>query len=355
MFDISEPEVRDAFNQSVALDSAFAPAYIHLIELGFTLDGAAAGRAAALQYLARNPDGEHADGIRLVDLVTDPARSSDAANIERDLDRASSDALVDAWTFVVRWPDTAETALRFLRALARQPRSSKTFAEDSVTLASLMPLQFAYRGRMHEAYLAMPDRPARLFTQLALLGVIDPDTASAVFGRRLRAGSPVAPHALPWWAARGDTASILALLQLRAKSVLGSAERQTSSDYDSQAARAYLFLARGDTANAVKAFAPLSDTLCLRCDQDHLTTARLLAREKNFGAADRILRQRLYTLVTPTEIVFALERGRVAEKARQRDIALKSYRRVIMAWARGDPEVQVYVREAQEGIRRLGG
>jgi hypothetical protein len=355
MFDISEPEVRDAFNHSVALDSAFAPAYIHLIELGFTLDGASAGRAAALQYLARNPDGEHADGIRLVDLVTDPARSSDADNIEKVLDRASSDALVDAWMFVVRWPDTAESALRFLRTLARHPRSSKTFADDSVTLANLLPLQFAYRGRLHEAYLAMPSRPPRLFTQLALLGAIDPDTASVVFAQWLRAGNPAARHALPWWAARGDTASIVALLQTRAKSVLAKGGKGASPDYDSQAARAYLFLARRDTANAVKAFVLLSDTLCLRCDLDHLTTARLLARERDFGAADRILRQRLYTLVTPTEIVFALERGKVAENARQRDVALKSYRLVVRAWARGDPEVQSHVQEAQAGIRRLGG
>lgn len=350
-FDIGEPEVRDAFNHSVALDSAFAPAYIHLIELGFTLEGASAGRAAALQYLARNPDGEHADGIRLLDLATDPARSSDAGNVEKGLDGASSDALVDAWMLIVRWPDSAETALRFLRAVARHPRSSKSFAEDSATLRDYLPLQLAYRGRLHEAYLAMGDNP-RLFVQLALLGAIDPDTASAVFARWLRAGNPGARHALSWWAARGDTAAIFALLQNRTKS---PRLRGASPDYDSQAARAYLFLARHDTANAAKAFALLSDTLCLRCDKDHLTAARLLARARDFGAADKILRQRLYSFVTPEEIVFALERGKVAELAGKRDVALRSYRLVIAAWRRGDPEVQPFVQAAQEGIRRLGG
>ncbi|HMG94944.1 MAG TPA: serine/threonine-protein kinase, partial [Gemmatimonadaceae bacterium] len=153
IFDMSEPEVRDAFNHSVALDSAFAPAYIHLVELGFTLDGAPAGRAAALQYLARNPAGEHAEAIRLLDLVTDPARASDSDSVEKALDRASSDALLNAWGLIGRWPDSAETALRFLRALARHPRSSKTFAQDSTMLASRLPLQLAYRGRLHEAYL----------------------------------------------------------------------------------------------------------------------------------------------------------------------------------------------------------
>jgi serine/threonine-protein kinase len=355
-FDISEPEVRDAFNHSVALDSAFAPAYIHLIELGFTLDGAPAGRAAALAFLARNPAGAHADGVRLVDLVTDPARSSDAGNVEKGLDGASSDALVDAWMFLLRWPDSAETALRFLRALARHPRSSKSFAEDSGTLADFLPLQLAYRGRLHEAHLAMGKGTPRFFAQLALLGAIDPDTASAVFSQWLRAGNPDARNALPWWAARGDTASIVALLRLyRATSVQARAENRAYPEYNSQAARAYLFLARRDTANAVKAFVLLSDTLCLRCDQDHLTTGRLLEWKRDYGAADKILRQRLYSLVTPAEVVIALERGKVAELAGKRDVALRSYRLVVATWARGDPEVQGLVQAAQAGIRRLGG
>jgi serine/threonine-protein kinase len=353
IFDLSEPVVRDAFNHSVALDSAFAPAYIHLVELGFTLDGATAGRAAALQYLARNPAGEHAEAIRLLDLVTDPARASDSDRVEKALDRASSDALLNAWGLIARWPDSAETALRFLRAVARHPRSSKTFVQDSTLLASYLPLQLAYRGRLHEAYLALGNRPGRVFAQLANLGAIDPDTASAVFAQLLASGKPDAWLGLRWWATRGDTASIIAFLQQRARSAQTNADR--SPGYDAQAARAYLFLARRDTASAVKAFAALSDTLCLRCDGDHLMTARLLERGRDFGAADRILRQRLYSLLTPAEIVIASERGKVAELAGQRDIARKSYGLVVRAWARGDPEVQALVKEARTGLVRLGG
>ena len=84
-------------------------------------------------------------------------------------------------------------------------------------------------------------------------------------------------------------------------------------------------------------------------------TARLLARGRDFGAADKILRQRLYSLVTPAEIVIALERGKVAEAAGQREVALRSYRLVLRAWERGDPEVQTLVQEARAGIRRLAG
>jgi hypothetical protein len=356
IFDLSELEVRDAFNRSVALDSSFAPAYIHLVELGFTLDGVEVGRKAALEFLARHPAGPNAEGIRLVDLITDPARSSDRDVVEKGLDGASPDALVRASRVLRRWPDSAETALRFLRALARHPRSSKSFARDSVNLAMYLPLQLAYRGRLHEAYLALGNSPGRLFALLALLGAIDPDTASTMFARWLADGGPDARWALPWWAARGDTASITALLRLnRARNIQGSAERKAYRDYDAQAAQAYLFLARRDTASAAKAFAQLSDTLCLRCDQDHLTSALLLFKQRDFGAADKILRQRLYSYLTPVEIIVALARGKVAEAAGQRDVALRSYRLVVRAWERGDPEVQGHVQEAQAGIRRLGG
>jgi hypothetical protein len=81
----------------------------------------------------------------------------------------------------------------------------------------------------------------------------------------------------------------------------------------------------------------------------------LLKKRRDFGAADKILRQRLYSLLTPAEIVIALERGSVAEAMQQRDVALRSYRLVISAWARGDPEVQGLVKDAKAGIRRLGG
>ena len=349
---MSESDVREAFNRSVAADSAFAPAYIHLVELGFTLDGAPTGRAAALQYLARSPTGEHAEGIRLVDAVTDPAR---AEEVDRNLDAASSDALLRAWSVFRRWPDSSETALRLLRALGRRPRSSRTFAQDSVKLASYLPLQLAYRGRLHEAYLAMGNRPSRLFSQLAVLGAIDPDTVSAVFAQWLAAGRPEARTALPWWSSHGDTASIIVLMRsLTARNNQAKAERKPVSDYDSHAAQAYMFLARHDTTNAIKAFALLSDTLCLRCDQDHLTAARLLAKRRDYGAADKLLRQRLYSLVSPAEIVIALERGRVAEAAGRRDVAVSSYSQVVRAWARGDPELQGFVRDARERILRLG-
>ena len=354
IFDISETEVRDAFRRSVALDSAFAPTYIHLVELGYTLDGAAQGRAAGRVYLSRNPGGQHAAGIRLLDVLASPGVKP--AETARLLDRMPSDVLLDGWMIVRRWPDSAETALRLLRAIARKPRTTPGFTQDSITVQSILPLELSYRGRFREAYLALGDRPSRLFAQLVMLGTVDSASATTVFSQWLRARVPQVHTALSWWAARGDSISIASLIRAY-DSVAASAklENRAVARYNSATARAYMLLARRDTAGALGAFAVLSDTLCLRCDYDRLTTARLLVNARRFAEADTILRQRIFSAVTPTEIVMALERGRVAEALGQRDNAVRAYQLVTDAWGRGDPEAQSLVSFARGRLAKLGG
>ena len=201
--------------------------------------------AAAREYLAHNPAGQHAAGIRLLDALTDPALNNESA---RRLASAPSDVLFDGWMIVRRWPDSAETALHLLRAVAGRPRGSPGFAQDSVRLQSSLPLQLAYRGRFSESYLSLGTRPSRLFAQLALLGTIDADTAKTVFARWLAARTPQVHTALSWWAARRDSISIAQLLGVY-DSVVANAkpENRAAARYNSAAARAYLSLARRDT------------------------------------------------------------------------------------------------------------
>jgi serine/threonine-protein kinase len=351
IFDVSEESVRDAFKRSVALDSAFSPAYIHLVELGYTLGGATEGRAAAREYLAREPEGKHAAGIRLLDALSDPARKDEGARL---LASAPAGVLFDAWMTGRRWTDSGETALRLLRTMAGRPRESPDIKPFSDWLRTVLPLQLAYRGRFSESYLALETTPSRLFSPLALLGVIEADTAKVVFARWLAARSPQVHNALPWWAARGDSASI-ARLVLAYDSALANAksENVVSARYNLAAARAYLSLARHDTATALLAFAALSDTSCLRCDLDRLTTAQLLAAARRFAEADKILRQRLFSTVTPTEIMMALERGKVATALGHKRDAQRCFELVIRAWGRGDAVARTRVASAQRGLSRL--
>jgi len=353
VLDVTEPEIREAFNRSIALDSAFSPAYIHLVALGFTLDGADSGRVAGRRYLARDPGGKHAEGVQLLDILTDPARSR-TPEAEQLLGTASSEALFNAWQLTRRWPDSTETALRLLRAVARRPRSSPTHAQDSLQLMNALPLQLAFDGRLRESYLAIGNRPSRLLAQLALLGAVDADTASAVFARWLAAGTPQVHTALPWWAARRDTASIRAI-ETAYKTALAQAkpEGRAIAEYNLDAAQAYFLLATNEKGLARDLFAKLSDSLCLRCDYDHLAAAQLLAGAGRLEDADKILRQRLFSAVTPSEIMINLERGKIAQRRGDTEVALRAFRSVVGAWTRGDPEVQPYVREARQGIATL--
>jgi len=54
------------------------------------------------------------------------------------------------------------------------------------------------------------------------------------------------------------------------------------------------------------------------------------------------------------DVWFALLRGRVSERLGKPEKAAAGYRLVAASWEHADPELQVYVSEAREGLKRLG-
>ncbi len=349
--DITEAQTLDAFNKSIALDSAFAPAYVHAIELSFTLNGTEAGKKYSRAYLALNPTDVEAEGISIVDKVANGAGDVDAV-----LDKAPTDAIMAAYFTLRRWPDSAETALKLLQAPGRRPRTTAGFAADSVRFWNLLPLEFAYRGHLAQAYKVLGDRPSRLFVELALLGGIPRDSANAVIGSWIAKGIPQAFYALPWLAQQGDQAKITVLRdKADSASRVGTDFARRSWRYRSGSTRAYLLLAKHDTANAIKEFTALPDTLCIACYIDRLQTARLLAAKGKSDEAENLLDQRLNSLITPSEILMALERGRIAARQDRKADTIKAYRLVENAWAKGDPAVKPFVDEAKRAIAKAGG
>jgi hypothetical protein len=142
------------------------------------------------------------------------------------------------------------------------------------------------------------------------MGVIEADTAKAAS----RDGWQRAAH---WSTLRCHGGLVAAIstsigrLWLVYDTAFKRSPASVSARYNVAAARAYLSLARHDTVGALREFTALSDTSCLRCDLDQLTTAQLLAGAHRYAEADKILRQRLFSSITPTEIAMALERGKV--------------------------------------------
>ena len=350
---VTDRETLAAFDRAIALDSAFAPAYVHAIDLGFTLLGAEAGRRYTRAYLRLKPTDKEAEGIAIVDGVA-ATGSAGAVAANEILDRAPSDALMAGWYLIRRWPDSSETALKLLNSLGRRPRTSPTYTTDSVRLWNFMPLELAYRGRLSESYLSLGKRPWRLFVELALLGGIPADTATQTMRSWVADKIPQAYFALPWLARVHDIQSIQALVT-RADSEKQSGQKlaRRAAEYKSRSTRAYLSLARGDTAKALTEFTALPDTLCIACYIDRVTAAQLLSAKSRNADALRLLDQRLNTLITPIEILIALQRAPLEEKlGRPRD-AYDSYKRVVDAWSRGDANLQGYVDTARREMRRI--
>ncbi|HKY96772.1 MAG TPA: protein kinase [Gemmatimonadaceae bacterium] len=351
---VTEPETLEAFDRAIALDSAFAPAYVHAIDLGFTLRGAEEGLRYTRAYLKLSPTDKEAEGIEIIDRAAS-SQNPGAAAPDEILDNVPSDALMNAWYLIRRWPDSSETALRLLNSLARRPRGSPTFETDSVRLWNFMPLELAYRGRLSEAYLELGKRPWRLFVEVALLGGIPADTATATTQQWVADGIPQAFFAMPWLARVKDIRS----LQVLAARADGDRERATekasrrSAQYKAMSARAYLSLARGDTSSALKQFSTLPDTLCIACYIDRVTAAQLLIKAGKDDDAYRLLSQRLNTLISPIEILVAAMRAPLeAKMGRNRD-AYYSYKRVADAWTQGDPVIQQYVEDARREMARI--
>ncbi|MGH7614419.1 MAG: hypothetical protein ACREMW_10325 [Gemmatimonadales bacterium] len=57
---------------------------------------------------------------------------------------------------------------------------------------------------------------------------------------------------------------------------------------------------------------------------------------------------------SPFFVIARLERARIAERLGDRDTAVQWYQFVVDTWRLADLELQVYVTEAREGLRRLG-
>jgi serine/threonine-protein kinase len=352
---ITERQALEAFDKSIALDSAFAPAYVHGVELGFNLDGAETGRRYARLYLQLQPTESEGVGIEIVDKLT-AANALSSAATDSVLDHAPSDAIMAAYFTLRRWPDPAQTAVRILESFSRRPRNSPTFAGDSARRLNFLPLELAYRGRLTEAYRIMGNRPSRIFVEMALLGGIPPDTLAVVLPQWVAAGRPQAYYTLPLLAQRGALAEIQTLMaraDLAAR--VGPESTRRGARYRSNSTRAYMSLAKRDTTTAMKYFKLLPDTLCIACYMDRLYYARLLAAKGKGDEAYNLLNQRLNSLITPAEVMIALERGRVAAKLNRRDDALRAFGLVAAAWSTGDPVLKPFVDEARRESAKMGG
>jgi serine/threonine-protein kinase len=365
----------EAFDRAIALDPGFAPGYEHVVNLALRLNRIDLARKYADAYLRLDPTDVNAPAIRLAALMLDPKRSH-APETARMIDSASSWVLFDAALGQLGWwPDSEEAPNRLLRALATRSGTGADPWSDTLMHDQFLAIGLAYRGHLHEAYRV--DRRLILnpsaspfsatwdpFPDLSLMGVIPESLAANTFSRALEPGTawPMPDfenvrqlRGLPWWLARRDTAS-LARFAHRAEQEAGhqrSGRGKLRSRYLHLAATAYLALARADSAEALRLFQAIPDTLCLKndCYNERLTEARLLNSLGQPKQAAAVLDQWVWSS-GPLFGLGVLEQGRIAERLGQRKKAIDCYQFVVNVWPHADPELEPYVREALAGLAR---
>jgi serine/threonine-protein kinase len=345
-----------AFERSIALDSLFGPAYIHPIELSYAMGDTAHAQRLLAAALRVDLQCTQCPGLRAVQRLLALPDSAAQAQV---LDTLSADELRVAYVTVRFWKEPAELAVRILRRL--EPLDSG-WAQSNLTRT------LALRGHLRQA-IALGDSTGPtwpiLFAEGALLGAVPAERASATFRTWIRERSSWSLLALAWWSGRRDVSALrkfVGLIESTAPAEHSSAGRSPDdsawSVQVSAIARAHLALARRDTAAALRAYEPLRTGPCpWWCQGDQLTMARLLVARNRLPEAARIL-SAPSTLESdfeprPSDVLWYLERGRVAERLDDRARALEAYGYVAAAWRRPDPELEPYAAEARAGLTRL--
>jgi DNA-binding SARP family transcriptional activator len=370
----------EAFDRAIALDSGFAPAYEHTVALAILLNRPDLARKYAAAYLRLDPSDANVPAIRLAALMLDPARSH-SPDAARMIDAASTSVLSKVGSGGLGlgwWPDSGETGIRLLREQTHRSGNGVLPWADTLMDRQFLAWGLASRGHLREAYAV--DRRLLLdatasrhtwfmdpFLALSLLGPIPESLAATTFGHAFDPGKawPIPPfnrqarqlRGLPWWLARGDTAS-LARFALRAEQ---EARTQTTGigklrgRYLHAVGTAYLALARADSARALGLLQSIPDTLCLVnvCSYEKLIQARLLAAAGQAQQAGAVLDQWVWKAEGPLFVLGRLEQGRIAESLGERQKARDSYQFVVDVWRHADRELEPYVRQARVGLERL--
>jgi hypothetical protein len=366
---VTRGQMLEAFERSIALDSSFTPAYEHARTLALALHGLEGWDRYAGPSLTLTASDDYG-GASLLDAVF-RANPSQAAYTDSVIGSATRDQLFGAMLHSWDFPDSAETLVRLGRALVPAGGHSTGHAQDPVLRRQVLAAALASRGHLREAETlieegvrlgSIPDVAAGI----VLLRSSRPESADTAFGRWLRGsfwppgdwpiGGPPGPMAwaLSWWSARGDTLA-LAEYARRADSAHQATSRsirKENAQYLAEAARAYLLLARRDTAAALRFFQRPNE---FAYPWTRMTEAQILSRQGRDAEALELFEE-AYPLPWwwgPNRVLAKLEAAKTAERLGQPKRAAAHYRFVLDAWRHADPELEAYLREARAGLERL--
>lgn len=336
---------RQAFERAIALDSAFAPAYIHHMELAAHHQDVAALRRSAAAYLALGSHDVHARSIALVQSLLD-ARGRRGVAGDSVMAAATPEVLQSAFGTVMPLMDSAETQVLMSRTLFEASRAGRAPAPMSRAARRGYAISLLTRGHLSQALASADSDQALPLLDAALLRAPNADSARRLVDRWFDdpgAGSRIAAGAV-YWSLTADSARLARALAMAASGKLPALPRALLPGLRA--------LAAGDTTAAITALA-IPDSACVGwCWQARLPLARLLSARQRDREAAALLEQDF--LAWPTlRVLWMLERGRVNERLGNHPTALDAYLYVANAWRAADAPFQPYVAEARRGIERL--
>ena len=342
-----------AFDRSIALDSAFAPSYIHPVELS-AVHGPAAMRRYLRPYLALDPRDVNAEGIRFVSAVVD---SVPVSNLTDRLAAMTPNGMFAAFLALSYLADSAEISSDVVRYMASHTGAGP-IPNDSAFARRQLARNLVSRGHLRAGYRAIGQPLDVSLTEATLLGAVPAESvAAAVRAEQASRFDGSLSLGYVWWARQRDTVSLRGAAA-RAESMVHSSSQINPkvARYLARSAAAYLALARGDSSAALNGFLNLSAPDCSACYYDRLTTAQLLLDHRRYREAWQMLQPEAPgPLNAPmlSGVMWTLLRGRAAEAVGERERAVQAYGWVRAMWRNADPELQPYVKEAREGLARL--
>jgi len=342
----------EALDRAIALDPAFAPAYVEAISFATMTRGQAATQRYLKGYLALDQRGMFADVSRLALDLMDPKRSASQA-VTRTLDTASARMLYHTKTIFEYAADSAETDIRLGRYLVGRPYDPSLAADPALPRRTL-GFALAFRGHMAEALSLLGTDRLYLVSQIAVLGAMPRAAAAEVFDPLLGGQAEPRPElvfALPWWARERDTTALARAIALGDR----DAARLPSARFVAEAGRAWRALALGDSTTALSRFLLLPDFPNEEGigDWERYTAIRLLNDAHRYNEALTRLDREIPSTPFPWDVVLLLERARATEGLGQAEAAAALYTRVADLWARSDPALQPTVAGARAAAARL--